>query len=101
MLSSESLSSQLLQLFPEMKLHYGADVALELGFKLAEDNSDQAIQFSAERGIVFGDRELNDMKTYLQFYCSNDTTTSELALELEMSLMLVINATFENFKINA
>lgn len=101
MLNSTGISAQLLQLFPEMKLHYGADVNLELGVRLAEDSTDQAIQFSKDRGIVFGDRSLNDMKTYLQFYCSNDTTTKELALELEMSLMLVVNATFKNFKIEA
>jgi len=41
------------------------------------------------------------MKTYIQFFCSNETTPSELALELEMSLELVLNATFKNFVINA
>jgi hypothetical protein len=99
MLNNTDLSAQLLQLFPEMKLHYGQDVTLEIGVRLAEDHSDQAIQFSAERGIVFGDRSLNDLKTYLQFYCSNSTTPEELSLELEMSLELVLDATFTNFKI--
>jgi hypothetical protein len=35
-------------------LHYGQDVVLELGVKLAEDNTDQAIEFDLENGIVFG-----------------------------------------------
>lgn len=74
MISSEDLAAQLLQLFPELKLKYGFDVEVEIGVKLAEDNTDQAIQFSTERGIIFGDRTLNDMKTYLQLYCTNSTT---------------------------
>lgn len=89
----------MLQLFPELKLKYGFDVEVEIGVKLAEDNTDQAIQFSTERGIVFGDRTLNDMKTYLQLYCTNATTEQELALELELSLELIIDFVFENFKI--
>lgn len=72
-LNSASLSAQLLQLFPEIKLHYGPEVNLALGFKLAENQTDQAIQFSAERGIVFGDRDLNDMKVTIEFHCSNST----------------------------
>ncbi len=41
------------------------------------------------------------MKVTLQFTCSNATTQPELALELEMSLMLVLNATFDKFVIYA
>lgn len=65
MIDSPSLAMQLIQLFPEMRLHYGPEVKLVLGFKLQEDQTDQAIQFDVNRGIVFGDRALNDMKVYL------------------------------------
>ena len=80
-----------------MKMKYGADVELVLGVRLAEEHSDKAIKFDTNRGIVFGDSSLNDMKTYLQFYCSNSTTPQELALELEMSLELVAAASMEDF----
>lgn len=43
MLNNAGLSAQLLQLFPEMKLHYGQDVSLEIGVRLAEEHTDQAI----------------------------------------------------------
>lgn len=39
-LNSPSLSAQLLQLFPELRLHYGVDVNLELGVTLAENQTD-------------------------------------------------------------
>jgi len=48
-----------------MKMKYGADVELVLGVRLAEEHSDKAIKFDKNRGIVFGDSSLNDMKTYL------------------------------------
>lgn len=37
MIDSPSLAMQLIQLFPEMRLHYGPEVKLVLGFKLQED----------------------------------------------------------------
>ena len=40
------------------------------------------------------------MVTILQFYCTNDTVTKELALELEMNLQLFIDFSVSNFKIN-
>ena len=99
MIDSPSLAAQLSQLFPELKLHYGPDVQIELGVRLSENESQTAIKFDASRGIVFGDSSLSDMKTNLQFYCSNSTTSQELALELEMSLQIVLNLTVNNFDI--
>ena len=99
MIDSPSLAAQLSQLFPELKLHYGPDVKIELGVRLSENESQTAIKFDASRGIVFGDSSLSDMKTNLQFYCSNSTTSQELALELEMSLQIVLNLTVNNFDI--
>ena len=100
MIDNPSLAAQLSQLFPELKLHYGPDVVIELGLRLSENESQRAIKFDANRGIVFGDSSLSDMKTNLQFYCSNSTTPSELALELEMSLQIVLNMTVKNFLIS-
>jgi hypothetical protein len=40
---------------------------------------------------MFGDATTSDLKTVLQFYCSNSTVTEELALELEMNLQLFFN----------
>lgn len=65
MVNSPSLASQLSQLFPELKLHYGPDVVIEIGVKLSEKESQRAIKFDANRGIVFGDSSLSDLKTDL------------------------------------
>jgi len=43
MIDNPDLAAQLTQLFPEMKLHYGQNVKLRLGLRLAENSSDQAI----------------------------------------------------------
>jgi|LakMenE01Jun11ns_1017448.scaffolds.fasta_scaffold8385553_1 hypothetical protein len=48
---------------------------------------------------MFGDSATSNLKTVLQFYCSNSTVTEELALELEMNLQLFFNAQWEDFLI--
>jgi len=65
MIDSPSLAAQLSQLFPELKLHYGTDVVIELGLRISENESQNAIQFDSSRGIVFGDSSLSNMKTNL------------------------------------
>jgi hypothetical protein len=71
-----------------------------LGLKLEENHTEKAIKFSSTRGIVFGDIESGDLKTYLQVYCTNDTISGDLALEIEMSLQVVLNATIKDFVLN-
>lgn len=80
-------------------MHYGKDVVLELGVTLAEDNTDTAIEFDINNGIVIGNSSESNLKTYLQYYCSNATTPQELALEMELSLMLVIDFSLKDFEI--
>lgn len=65
MISNQDLAAQLSQLFPELKLHYGSDVNIVVGVDFSENLSQNAIKFDSKRGIVFGDKTRDDMKTNL------------------------------------
>lgn len=39
MINSPTLAAELSQLFPELKLHYGKDVVIELGLRLSENET--------------------------------------------------------------
>lgn len=64
-----------------------------IGVDFSENLSQNAFKFDTKRGIAFGDKTRGDMKTNLQFWCSNATTSEELALEMEMDIEIVLNAT--------
>jgi len=49
---------------------------------------------------MIGSSEQEDLVTILQFYCTNDTVTKELALEISMNLQLFIDFSVKSFKIN-
>ena len=82
-------------------MKYGADVVVDVALKLQEHNTDRAIRFDTTQGIIIGDTNLGDLKTFLTIYCSNDSVHQELALELDMDFQMVVNATFKNFVIYA
>ena len=92
------MSEALIFAFPELTAHFGADALCEVGVVPNDIKSGHAVQFVSTRGIVYG--EPATQKTTLNIYCnSTSKTTQELALSFESQLMLVLNATFNNFVI--
>jgi hypothetical protein len=82
-------------------MKYGANVVVDVALKLQEQNTDRAVRFDTTQGIIIGDTNLGDLKTFLTIYCSNESVHQELALELDMDFQMVVNATFKNFVVYA
>mmetsp|Transcript_119462 Transcript_119462/g.166665 ORF Transcript_119462/g.166665 Transcript_119462/m.166665 type:complete len:115 (+) Transcript_119462:335-679(+) len=93
------ITDQLLQLFHEFKNKYGNDVKIELDVTLEDNGSETPLRFDAERGVIIGSTDENDVSMVFLFLASNDTVSAEPALELRMNLELALNLTFENMVI--
>lgn len=93
------ITDQLLQLFHEFKVTYGKDVKIELDVTLEDNGSETPLRLDADRGILIGSTDEDDVSMLFMFKASNDTVQSEPALELRMNLEVALNLTFENMEL--
>jgi len=93
-LVDKSISSQLMQVFPEVVKYYGKNVQIGLDVALAARGNKSPVQMNMKDGIVLGN--LDDSVTTIGLVCSNETTTNETAVTIEMHLQAKVNFTMKN-----
>lgn len=77
LINDTATTNQLLQLFPEIKEHYGPDLVAEL-LVILDTKSGDFLTLSKTNGIEIGKTENVILSLILS--CSNATTTKELAV---------------------
>lgn len=86
--NSDSISSQLLQVFREVAMKYGLESKVSL--KVSMDAGDgRPLKLSKEHGIIVGDK--NDLKTTIEMVCTNATVTNQTAAVFSMNLETHLN----------
>lgn len=93
MVNSEDITKQLLQIFYELRHHYGPAVKAHLGISLLPGD-DKTIAFDHIKGITVGQR--GEVKITIDIICSNATHVNETAVTLEMDLDMSANITMQN-----
>lgn len=81
------------QLFHEIVTYYGKAVELDLEINVLTKNGD-FISLDKTRGIVLGDKQ--PALISLMVYADNSTTKRDLAIQFDMNLNMVINASMSN-----
>lgn len=92
-INSTNETSQLLTLFPEIRAYYGEQVFLDLDIFLKSDAPD-LITLRKDTGIEIGKKGQGVVQ--LAVYCSNETVTKDLAVQFEMGIDAVVNASLYN-----
>jgi hypothetical protein len=82
----------LLQLFPEIKNHYGADVETELFLDMSVQSGD-FLTVSRYTGIEIGKNDIARAKLIVK--CKNATVPQEVAVQFDMDLQTVLNVTVD------
>lgn len=95
-LFNDAVSTQLMQVFHEIPMHYGnkATVGIKLSMATGEG---KPINFDMKNGVQIGSQ--NDITTTLELICSNATTVNETAVVFSMNLEAFANITMQNFVI--
>jgi hypothetical protein len=86
-------ASMFKKLFHEIATHYGDDVVLDLELVLGAKSGD-FLTLDNKRGIIIGERE--NATVALMVYAENSTTKKELAIQFDMDLDMVVNASMSN-----
>ena len=96
-INDTATTAQLLQLFPEIKEHYGKDLVMELQvvFDTSCSNGD-FLRLSKANGIEIGQAEDGDVTMQLIVVASNETTKREIAVQFQMALKAYVNFTLDN-----
>lgn len=94
--NNPDLTKQLLQIFYELRKHYGSAVQAHLGVSLLPGD-DKTIGFNQEKGITIGQR--GEVKITVDIICSNATVFNETAVSLEMDFDLAANISMQNMVI--
>jgi hypothetical protein len=81
------------KLFHEISTHYGEDVVLDLELVLGAKSGD-FLTLDKTRGMVIGERE--NATIAMMVYAENATTKKELAIQFEMDLDMIVNASMSN-----
>jgi hypothetical protein len=81
------------KLFHEIETYYGDAVVLDLELVLGSKTGD-FLTLDKTRGMVIGERE--NATIMMMVYAANATTKQELAIQFEMDLDMVVNASMSN-----
>lgn len=101
-MSNNATNTKLYAMLPEIEQYYGNNTEMKVQIDFKSTPMSQPIQFNSTRGIVYGGfNNETDVQTQIRILVKNETTTFEEALVLDMSLELVMNATFNNFLISS
>lgn len=92
--NDESITGQLLQVFSELKRHYGKDVKVGLRVNMNVLEGD-AINLEKDIGLILGNQK--DVSTNIDVICSNANVQNEVAFSLNMLLEARLNLTVLNF----
>jgi len=89
-IDDQNLTSQILQLFPEIEEYYGETIKTDLDVNLAANSGDY-LTLNQYTGIEIG----KNRKLYVSLLvrCSNATLPEETAVQFDFELSTIINTT--------
>lgn len=88
-----NLTSQILQLFPEIEEHYGPTIKTDLDIDVNSHNGD-FLNFNQYSGIEIGKNQKLSIKILVR--CSNATQEEETAVQFDFDIAATVNFTIDS-----
>jgi len=93
----KGFQKQMIELVPEVYLHYGRDVDCNGELSFPYETPSAPLSVDTKKGLVVGDEENGLIAKVLLYCAANSTVEKELALDMELGIHAIANFTFDNF----